>query len=75
LLGAWNQPQDGERRAVNQWIRTRAPFDGVLDFDAAVRDPSNGDLIDAPFNCDGIHPTPRGYFEMGQSLQLNVLTR
>ena len=71
----WNDAKTAIRREVNQWIRTRAPFDGVLDFDAAVRDPSNGDLISAPFNCDGIHPTPRGYFEMGQSLPLNVLTR
>ncbi len=71
----WNDAKTAIRREVNQWIRTRAPFDGVLDFDAAVRDQSNGDLISAPFNCDGIHPTPRGYFEMGQSLPLNVLTR
>ncbi len=71
----WNDAKTAIRREVNQWIRTRAPFDGVLDFDAAVRDASNGDLISAPFNCDGIHPTPRGYFEMGQSLPLNILTR
>jgi lysophospholipase L1-like esterase len=71
----WDDTKTAIRREVNQWMRTRAPFDGVLDFDAAVRDPSNGDLISAPFNCDGIHPTPRGYFEMGQSLPLNILTR
>jgi hypothetical protein len=40
-----------------------------------VRDPANGDLISAPFNCDGIHPTPRGYYEMGKSVQLNMLSR
>ena len=71
----WDDAKTAIRREVNQWIRTRAPFDGVLDFDAAVRDASNGDLIDAPFNCDGIHPTPRGYFEMGQSLPLKILSR
>jgi lysophospholipase L1-like esterase len=71
----WNDAKTAIRREVNQWIRTRAPFDGVLDFDAAVRDPSNGDLIAAAFNCDGIHPTPRGYFEMGQSLPLKLLNR
>ena len=71
----WDDAKTAIRREVNQWIRTRAPFDGVLDFDAAVRDASNGDLINAPFNCDGIHPTPRGYFEMGQSLPLKILSR
>ena len=40
----WNDAKTAIRREVNQWIRTRAPFDGVLDFDAAVRDASNGDL-------------------------------
>ena len=49
------------RNEVNQWIRTQAPFDGVLDFDKVVRDPDNHDLIYPPFNCgDGIHPSPPG---------------
>jgi lysophospholipase L1-like esterase len=71
----WNDDKTAVRREVNDWIRTRAKLDGVLDFDAAVRDPGNADLISAPFNCDGIHPTPRGYYEMGKSVQLTLLTR
>jgi lysophospholipase L1-like esterase len=71
----WNDAKTAIRREVNDWIRTRAKLDGVLDFDAAVRDPANSDLIFAPFNCDGIHPTPRGYYEMGKSVQLTMLTR
>ena len=71
----WDAAKTAIRRQVNEWIRTRAKLDGVLDFDAAVRDPVNADLIFAPFNCDGIHPTPRGYYEMGKSVQLNMLTR
>jgi len=71
----WNDDKTAVRREVNEWIRTRAKLDGVLDFDAAVRDPGNADLISAPFNCDGIHPTPRGYYEMGKSVLLNMLAR
>ena len=71
----WNDDKTAIRREVNEWIRLRAKLDGVLDFDAAVRDPANGDLIFAPYNCDGIHPTPRGYYEMGKSLPLNLFTR
>ena len=71
----WNDAKTATRREVNQWIRTRAPFDAVLDFDAAVRDPAHADLIAAPFNCDGIHPTPRGYYEMGKSLPLELFRR
>jgi lysophospholipase L1-like esterase len=71
----WNDAKTTIRREVNQWIRARGPFDGVLDFDAVVRDPANADLIAAPFNCDGIHPTPRGYYEMGKSISLDLFTR
>ena len=71
----WNDAKTAIRHEVNEWIRTRAKLDGVLDFDAAVRDPANNDLISAPFNCDGIHPTPRGYYEMGKSVPLNMLSR
>jgi lysophospholipase L1-like esterase len=74
-----NSPWDGAKTAtrnrVNQWIRTKAPFDGVLDFDMVVRDPANPDLIYGPFNCDDIHPTPRGYYEMGRSVPLDVFRR
>jgi lysophospholipase L1-like esterase len=71
----WNDAKTAVRREVNDWIRTRAGFDGVLDFDRVVRDPSDHDLIFAPFNCDGIHPTPRGYYEMGKSIALEMLMR
>jgi lysophospholipase L1-like esterase len=71
----WNDAKTSTRREVNQWIRTRASLDGVLDFDAVVRDPANGDLIAAPFNCDGIHPTPRGYYQMGTSIALEMFAR
>ena len=71
----WNDAKTAIRREVNQWIRTRARFDGVLDFDAVVRDRANADLIAPPFNCDGIHPTPRGYYEMGKSIALDLFTR
>ena len=34
---------DVKRRAVNDWIRTSKAFDGVIDFEAATRDPSQSD--------------------------------
>ena len=66
--------EDGKtriRHEVNVWIRSRAAFDAVIDFDRVVADASNPDLIRPAFNCgDGIHPSPRGYFEMGSALDL-----
>ena len=67
----WDPAKTQIRREVNQWIRTKAPFDGVIDFDKVVQDPNNADLILPAFNCgDGIHPSPRGYYEMGRSVRL-----
>ena len=68
----WTPAKTRTRNEVNDWIRTEASFDGVIDFDQVVRDPSDHDLILAAFNCDDIHPSPRGYYEMGRSVPLDL---
>jgi lysophospholipase L1-like esterase len=69
----WDAGKTRVRNDVNQWMRTKAPFDAVIDFDKVVQDPGNRDLILPSFNCgDGIHPSPRGYYEMGQSVRLDL---
>jgi len=67
----WNAAKTAVRHEVNTWMRTKAKFDHVIDFDQVVRDGSSHDLIEPSYNCDGIHPTPRGYYEMGNSLTLD----
>jgi lysophospholipase L1-like esterase len=70
----WNAAKTQIRNEVNQWIRAKAGFDAVIDFDKIVRDPKNADLIHPPFNCgDGVHPSPRGYYEMGHLLRLDLV--
>jgi lysophospholipase L1-like esterase len=72
----WDAAKTRIRNDVNQWMRTGKAFDAVIEMDAAVRDPKNPDLIYPPFNCgDGIHPSPRGYFEMGKSVPLDLFGR
>ena len=68
----WTPAKTRIRREVNHWILTSGTFDGVLDFDAVVRDPADPDRIAPPFDCDGIHPNPRGYFEMGGAVPLEL---
>ncbi len=69
----WNPEKTRIRNEVNRWIREKAPFDDVLDFDRIVSDSMDPNLMRAPFNCgDGIHPTPLGYFQMGTSIDLRV---
>ena len=71
----WTPAKTRIRREVNDWIRTGGAFDGVIDFDAVVRDPADPDRIFAAFDCDGIHPNPRGYFEMGSAVSLDLFVR
>jgi lysophospholipase L1-like esterase len=72
----WDAAKTSIRNDVNQWIRTKAPFDRVIDFDQAVRDSGNPDLLSPPFNCgDGIHPSPAGYYAMGKSVDLKVFDK
>ena len=69
----WDEAKTAVRHDVNQWIRTKAPFDRVIDFERAVQDQENADLIAPAFNCgDGIHPSPRGYYEMGRAVGLDL---
>lgn len=71
----WDGSKTKIRNEVNQWIRTKAPFDAVIDFDKVVRDAGNPDLMLAPFNCgDGIHPSPAGYYQMGASIDLALFS-
>ena len=68
----WTPAKTAVRNEVNAWIRNDAPFDGVLDFDRAMQDSTNPDRIQTTFDCDGIHPNPRGYYEMGSAVELSL---
>lgn len=68
----WTPAKTTTRNKVNAWIRNDAPFDGLLDFDRTVQDPKNPGRIHAPFDCDGIHPNPLGYYEMGRAVELDL---
>lgn len=68
----WTPAKTATRHEVNNWIRNDAPFDGVLDFDLMVQDSADPNLIESRLNCDGIHPNPRGYYEMGSNVNLDL---
>jgi lysophospholipase L1-like esterase len=64
---------DARRRKVNDWIRTSGAFDGVIDFDAATRDPSEpGRFRPAYDSGDHLHPSDAGYKAMGESIALGL---
>ncbi|MFF5476627.1 SGNH/GDSL hydrolase family protein [Streptomyces sp. NPDC012935] len=67
---------DAERAEVNQWIRSGAAFDGVLDFDAVARDPARPSrLLPAYDSGDHLHPGDAGLAALARSVDLRVLMR
>jgi lysophospholipase L1-like esterase len=67
---------EATRKAVNQWIRTSGMFDGVVDFDAVVRDPAAPTKIKAEFDSgDHLHPNDGGYKAMGEAVDLALFKR
>lgn len=76
----WTPAHEAQRLALNEWIRTKAGFDGVIDFDTFMK---NGPVVtlvaggSAPamptaWNCDGTHPNAAGYKAMGEFVDLGL---
>jgi lysophospholipase L1-like esterase len=67
---------EADRQSVNGWIRAAGHFDGVIDFDAVVRDPAHPDRLLPAYDCgDHLHPSPAGYRAMGDSIPLDLFVR
>lgn len=67
---------EADRQAVNAWIRAPGHFDGVIDFDAVVRDPTAPDHLKAEYDSgDHLHPSVAGYKAMGESVDLKLFDR
>ncbi len=63
-----------ERLAVNAWTRHSHAFDGVIDFDKALRDPADPHrLLPAYDSGDHPHPDDAGYRVMGEAINLTLL--
>ncbi|MDQ6775187.1 MAG: GDSL-type esterase/lipase family protein [Actinomycetota bacterium] len=64
------------REQVNQWIRTQRFSDGIIDFDAAVRDPRDPSVINPAYNGgDSLHLDLAGYDAMARAVDLASLAR
>jgi lysophospholipase L1-like esterase len=71
--GVFTPENEATRTAVNQWIRTSNAFDGVIDFDAAVRDPGDPTRLRAIYDSDdGIHLSDAGYKAMADAIDLSL---
>ncbi len=71
MANAWNPTREKHRAAVNEWIREGGAFDGVADFDLALRDPEHPTQMLPIYDCgDGLHPSDLGYCKMGDVIDL-----
>jgi lysophospholipase L1-like esterase len=71
--GYFTPEKEVKRKAVNEWIRTGRAFDGVIDFDRAVRDPDHPDrMLPAYDGGDHLHPGDTGYKAMGEAIDLSL---
>jgi lysophospholipase L1-like esterase len=71
--GFFSPEFEAKRQAVNRWIRTSGAFDGVIDFDRAVRDPANpAQLLPAYNSGNGVHLNDTGYEAMANAINLSL---
>ncbi len=70
----WSTDGEATRQAVNDWIRTSGAYDGVIDFDAAVRDPDAPARLRSRYDSgDLLHPNDVGYAAMAEAVDLELL--
>lgn len=57
---------EAARLVVNEWIRNATCFDGIVDFDKAMRDPDNPHAMQADkHDNDWLHPNAKGHKLLG----------
>jgi lysophospholipase L1-like esterase len=71
--GYYDAAVEPKRAALNRFVRTSGRFDGVIDFDAVVRDPAHPTRMRAEFDSgDHLHPNDAGYAAMGNAIDLRL---
>ncbi|HZC43802.1 MAG TPA: SGNH/GDSL hydrolase family protein [Acidobacteriaceae bacterium] len=74
--GYYSDAGNQVRNAVNEWIRTSSIFDGVADFDKAVRDPQNPQHFAEQYDSgDHLHPKDAGYQAMAAAIDLSLFSK
>ncbi|WP_328990944.1 SGNH/GDSL hydrolase family protein [Kribbella sp. NBC_01245] len=72
--GVWTPEKDATRNAVNAYLRSSDEFDGLIDFDAILRDPTHPSrLLPAYDSGDHIHPNDAGYQAVANAIDLKLL--
>ncbi|RSM58339.1 GDSL family lipase [Actinoplanes sp. ATCC 53533] len=74
IPGYYSEANEAKRVAVNRWIRASGEYDGVIDFDRAVRDPAQPSRILPRYDSgDHLHPNDDGMRAMADAIPLRLL--
>ena len=69
----WTPAIEAERQQINHWIRTSRAYDGVIDFDRVLRDPSHPAWLNLRYDSgDGLHPNDAGHAAMAAAIPLSL---
>ena len=70
--GYYTPAKEQIRQEINAWIRASGAFDGVIDFEKALRDPVAPQRIRAEYSDDSLHPNVAGSKVMADAVDLNL---
>ncbi|MFC4886656.1 SGNH/GDSL hydrolase family protein [Streptomyces beijiangensis] len=72
--GYYTPAAEALRQSVNTWIRTGGAYDGIIDFDRAMRDPADPSALNPAYDSgDHIHPNDAGMKAMADTVDLRLL--
>ncbi|MGW1224271.1 SGNH/GDSL hydrolase family protein [Streptomyces sp. NPDC002530] len=73
-LGFYSAENEAARQTFNRWLRTSGVYDGVIDFDRALRDPADPQRLLAAYDSgDHLHPNDAGARAMADAVPLKLL--
>lgn len=74
IPGYYTPEGEAIRQEFNQWLRTSREYDGIVDFDAVMRDPAQPGKMLAKYDSgDHLHPSDAGYKAMADAFDLALL--
>jgi lysophospholipase L1-like esterase len=71
----WDEHKEAERRKLNALLKASRLFDGYLDFDPLMQNPSAPGLKPAYDSGDHLHPNDAGYRAMAEAVDLELFER
>jgi len=74
--GYYSASGEAMRQKVNAFVRSGKGFDGVIDFDAVMKDPAHPEALLPKFDSgDHLHPNDDGYKAMADAIDLKLFAK